>query len=60
MKPEGGIDPAMYQALHTTLSLDDALDLMEIEEVQRSWHAASRRNDEKVSEILRERQERDR
>lgn len=59
MKPEGGIDPIMFDRLHTTFTLDQALDLVEIETVQRSWHAAQKRNDEQVSDIIQARQERE-
>lgn len=42
----------MYQALHTTLSLDDALDLIEIDDVARSWRAAEKKNADAVTKIL--------
>lgn len=49
VKPEGGVDVVMFQALHTDLSIDDALDLVEMDEVSRSWHDAARANAEHSS-----------
>jgi hypothetical protein len=57
-KPEGGIDGAMYAALRTTLSLDDALDLAEINAVGMSWHAAAHRNADKLAERVKKANER--
>jgi hypothetical protein len=42
--PEGGVSVEMYRALCSDLSLDDALDLAEIDEVARSWRAAAHAN----------------
>ena len=36
----------MYQALTTTLSIDDALDLGEIDDVSRTWRDAAQANAE--------------
>lgn len=60
MLPDGGIDPTMYRLLQTELTLDDALALDEIEQVQRSWHAASRRNEDRVGDEIARRKDRDR
>lgn len=48
-RPEGGVDLAMYQALHTTITLDQALDLVEIDDVSRSVRAAAQRNAARLS-----------
>jgi hypothetical protein len=45
----------MFQALNSTLSLDDALDLDEIDMVGRSWHAAARRNDDRINDEIQRR-----
>ena len=44
INPEGGVDVAMFIALRDELSMDDALDLLEMDAVSRSWHSASRAN----------------
>lgn len=41
----------MFLLLKTEFTLDDALDLVEIDEVQRSWHAAERRNEDRRAAI---------
>ena len=56
MLPEGGIDPVRYHMLQTTLTLDDALNLEEIDAVQQSWHAATRRNDDAINKIIQDRE----
>ena len=38
--PEGGVDVAMYIALTTVLSIEEALDLAEVDDVQKSWRRA--------------------
>lgn len=45
----------MFIALQNTLSLDDALDLAEIDEVGRSWRAAERRNEDRRRALVRDR-----
>lgn len=52
-KPEGGVDVAMYKALMYELTLEEALDLWEIDEVGRSWRAAIEGNIRKASEAAR-------
>lgn len=42
--PGGGVNVHMYEALTTRLPLDRALDLAEIDEVNRSWHNAAEAN----------------
>jgi hypothetical protein len=59
-RPEGGLDAFMYNALNTELSLDDALNLAEIDEVQRSWRDATQANVEERAAVEREKRERDR
>lgn len=54
-RPEGGIDVGMYEALATRLSIDAALDLIEIDNVGRSWRAAETYNNEAVAKLLEER-----
>lgn len=54
-RPEGGSDAAMFHALKTTLSFDDALDLREISEWGDSWRAAIQRNADAIAKITRER-----
>lgn len=49
IKPEGGVDVNMFLALQEELSLDDALDIIEMDMVSRSWHAASRANSRQAS-----------
>lgn len=44
IRPEGGVDVAMYLALTTTLPLDAALDLAEIDNVSRSHRDAAHAN----------------
>lgn len=43
-RPDGGVDHALFLALQTTLSLDDALDLEEIDQVSRSHRDAAQAN----------------
>lgn len=43
-RPRGGVDVAMYRALHEDLSLDEALDLDEIDKVSQSWRVAAELN----------------
>ena len=45
----------MFLALRTDLTLDDALDLREIDIVGRSWRAAARRNEDEITRIIRAR-----
>lgn len=40
----------MFHALSTTLSIDDALDLSEIDNVSRSWRDAAQANAEDASQ----------
>ena len=49
IKPEGGVDVSMFLALRDELSLDDALDILEMDVVSRSWHTASRANNKLAS-----------
>jgi len=58
LSPEGDVKETMYTALRTSLSLDDALDLLEIDEVGRSWRAASLRNEDRISDEIKRRRER--
>lgn len=53
-RPEGGVDPQMYLALHTTLPLDGALDLIEIDDVARSWRAAAMRDSKRLADLIAE------
>ena len=55
MLPNGGIDVAMFQGLQTQLTLDDALDLLEIQEAQQSWQAAHQRNSDRLDAIAERR-----
>lgn len=48
----------MYIAAKTTLTLDDGLDLIEIQEVGRSWSAAEHRNADWVNAELQRRKDR--
>lgn len=57
VQPDGTRDAVTYRMLHTELSLDDALNLLEAEEVNKSWQAASRRNDEAIAAIIAKRNE---
>lgn len=43
-RPEGGVDWALLKAAQETLSLDDLLDIAEIETVGRSWRDAIQGN----------------
>lgn len=43
-RPRGGVDVAMYRALHDDLSLDEALDLDEIDKVSQSVRHAAELN----------------
>ena len=55
-RPDGGVDPQMFIALHTpNLSLDRALDLVEIDQWSQSWRAAAQWNSEEIGKILAER-----
>lgn len=45
----------MFRALRSDLSLDEALDLLEIDEVNQSWHAATRRNADRISKLIAKR-----
>ena len=42
--PEGGVDVGMYVACTQELSIDEVLDLREIDDVSRSWRAAVHAN----------------
>lgn len=53
-RPEGGIDVAMFEALHDRLSLDRALDLREIDDWSQSWAAASARNRDRLDKLVRD------
>jgi hypothetical protein len=44
--PGGGVNGILFAALRTSLSLDDALDLEEIDIVDRSWRDARQANTE--------------
>ncbi len=46
IRPGGGVDGVLYHALRTYLSIDDALDLAEIDNVDRSWRDAAHANAE--------------
>lgn len=46
IRPEGGVDVAMYEALTQRMSLEEALDLSEIDRVERSWRDAQTANAE--------------
>lgn len=50
---DGDLNLAMYQALNTALTLDEALDLLEIDEVGRSWRAAEQRNSDRLNDLIR-------
>lgn len=43
-RPEGGVDVEMYRALTRDLSIDEALDLLEMDDVARSWRKATEAN----------------
>ncbi len=49
-RPDGGVDHSMYLALRTTMSLDDALDLAEIDTVSRSHRDAIEENARLIAE----------
>ncbi len=44
--PRGGVDWQLLIAARTTLTIDDLLDAIEIDEVQRSWRDAAQANAE--------------
>lgn len=48
IRPEGGIDAALFEALSTRLSVDDAFDLAEIDEVGRAHRDAAHANVERA------------
>lgn len=43
-RPEGGVDVDMYRALTSEMSIEEALDLYEVDQVGRSWRAAMQAN----------------
>lgn len=45
--PRGGVDWQLLIAARTSLTIDDLLDAIEIDEVQRSWRDAAQANAEK-------------
>ena len=45
----------MLHHLNTVYTLDDALDLLEMDEVDQSWRAASRRNNDRISDEVAKR-----
>ena len=53
LRPDTSVDPIMWTALQTTLSLDDALALLEIGEVGRSQQHANAKNDYKITQLTR-------
>lgn len=52
LHPEGGIRSDVYELLRTTWSLDDAILMDQVDEVGRSWQAATRRNSDAVGDII--------
>lgn len=50
-RPEGGVDHALFLAAQTELTIDDLLDLDEIDEVGRSWRDAAQANLEHAAEV---------
>jgi hypothetical protein len=44
LRPEGDVNHALYVALHTSMSWDEALDLEEIVIVGRTWRDAAQAN----------------
>jgi hypothetical protein len=58
--PDGGVNEQMFLALRTTLSLDDALDLLELDQWSQSVGAAAQRNTDALNKILAERNGHDR
>lgn len=47
----------MFAKLHTTFSLDAALDLLEISDVAKSWSAAEHRNADRIADIIKAREQ---
>ncbi len=45
----------MYEALQHRMPLDEALDLIEIDDVGKSWRAAEMYNGEKISDLIAQR-----
>lgn len=59
LSPDGDLKADMYRALQTELTVDDALNLREIDDVGRSWRAASARNEDTILGMIRAAQERE-
>lgn len=52
IRPDGGPDVEMFRQLtHGPLSIDDAYDLAEIDDVARSWRDAAQANNEHASAV---------